>query len=182
MYKRIVCAGFGGQGIMVMGKLLAQAAMSQMKEVTWMPSYGAEVRGGTAHSMVIISDKEIAFGAFSEPDDCIIMNCPSFLKFEKLIKKDGIVIINTSLIRNVLKRNDLRSIRIPATGRAEEIGDVKVANMIALGAYQKASKIVPLENLIKALVKVIPKHHHDLIDLNITALKEGAKLADECKS
>lgn len=167
---------------MIMGKLLAQAAMDQEKNVTWMPSYGAEVRGGTAHSMVVISDKEIALAAFSKPEDCIVMNAPSFTKFKDLIKKDGIMVVNTSLIDEELKRKDLCLVKIPATKKAKELGNLRVANMVALGAYQRASRIVPMESLIKMLKVVIPPHHQNLIDLNKIALEEGAKLADEYKS
>ena len=178
MYREIVCAGFGGQGIMVMGKLLAQAAMKEMKEITWMPSHGAEVRGGTAHSMVVISDSEIASASILEPDDCIIMNRPSFLKFEQLVKKGGLMIVNSSLVEDNPKRDDIKIVRIPATERAVELGDIRIANMIALGAYQKIAKVVSMEDLIKVLEITIPKHRHNLIPLNKKALKEGARLAD----
>jgi len=178
MYKEIVCAGFGGQGIMVMSKLLAQAAMEEMKEITWMPSYGAEVRGGTAHAMVVISDSEIASPSISEPDDCIIMNRPSFLKFEQLVKKGGLIVVNSSLIEENSQRGDIKVVKIPATEKAIELGDVRVANMIALGAYQKITEVVLMEDLIKALEIIIPTHRHNLIPLNKKALQEGAKLAN----
>ncbi|MCK5305842.1 MAG: 2-oxoacid:acceptor oxidoreductase family protein [Candidatus Omnitrophica bacterium] len=182
MYKKIICAGFGGQGIMVMGKLLARAAMDEKKEVVWMPSYGAEVRGGTAHSKVVISDTQIASGLFLKPDDCIIMNRPSFLKFENLVAKGGTVIINSSLINDELKREDVKVIRIPATETAGELGNSKVANMVALGAYQGVSGLVSLNSLCDALKLVLPLHRHGLIDINIQALKKGAELVNECSS
>jgi 2-oxoglutarate ferredoxin oxidoreductase subunit gamma len=181
MYKEIICAGFGGQGIMIMGKLLAQAAMTEGRNVTWMPSYGAEVRGGTAHSMIIISDDNISLGVVRVPDDCIVMNRPSLLKFEKLMKKNGIMVINSSLIKDKVERNDLKIIKVPATEIAKQLGNIRIANMVALGAYQKASQILKIKSLIDSLKDVIPPHHHYLIDLNITALEEGAKLSNEYK-
>ena len=108
MKQEIVCAGFGGQGIMLMGKLLAQAASQAGYQVTWMPSYGAEVRGGTAHSMVVISDKDVACPAVFVPDMVLVLNKPSFAKFEPKIKKGGLIIVNTSLVDDKLKRKDVR--------------------------------------------------------------------------
>lgn len=162
---------------MVMGKLIAQAAMEEGKEVTWMPSYGAEVRGGTAHSMVVISENKVPLGVVFRPDDCIIMNRPSLLKFKKLIKENGIMVINSSLVKNEIKREDIKVIKVPATETARKLGNIKVANMVALGAYQKKSQILKTKSLIHALKKVIPLYHQHLIDLNITALEEGAKFA-----
>jgi len=182
MYKEIICAGFGGQGIMIMGKILANAAMYENQEVTWMPSYGAEVRGGTAHAKIIVSDKPVASGLFYEPQDCIVMNKPSFIKFEHKIKKNGLIVINSSLVSDETGRNDLKVFKIPATEKAKELGNIKVANMVALGAYQRITNIVKLESLIAILKDVFPVHRHAMLDINKQALTEGVKLADECKS
>ncbi len=182
MYKEIICSGFGGQGIMVMGKLIANAAMKENKEVTWMPSYGAEVRGGTAHSKIIVSDKPVASGLFYEPQDCIVMNRPSFIKFEHVIKKNGLMIINSSLVSDKTDRDDLKIVRIPATEKAKELGNIKVANMVALGAYQRITNLVKLESIIAILKDVFPPYRHIMLDINKQALHEGVKLADEYKS
>lgn len=177
MFKRIVCAGFGGQGIMVMGKLISQAAMLEGKEVTWMPSYGAEVRGGTAHSMVTVSDDEISSAAFTLPHDCIIMNRPSLLKFEKRIISGGLMVINSSLVHDEVKRKDITGIKIPATEVAKDLGQIKVANMVILGAYQAITKLVSFSSLVESLEVVIPPHRKNLISLNIKALEKGRVLA-----
>ena len=182
MYKEIICAGFGGQGIMIMGKILANAAMRENREVTWMPSYGAEVRGGTAHSKVVVSDKPVASGLFYEPDDCVVMNRPSFIKFESKIKKKGLIVINSSLVSDEVNRGDLKVFKIPATETAKKLGNIKVANMVALGAYQKITGIVKLESIMDVLREVFPQHRHQMLDINTQALHEGVKLANEHKS
>ena len=134
MKEEIIFAGFGGQGIMLMGKALSYAAMNNGKHVTWMPSYGAEVRGGTAHSMVIISDEIIASPVVKEPSMCIVMNRPSLQKFETKVKKNGFLIVNKSLIDIDAERKDIDILNIPATSMASELGNLKVANMVMLGA------------------------------------------------
>jgi 2-oxoglutarate ferredoxin oxidoreductase subunit gamma len=182
MYKEIICAGFGGQGIMVMGKLIANAAMKEGMEVTWMPSYGAEVRGGTAHSKMVVSDKPIASGLFYEPEDCIVMNRPSFIKFEHKIQKNGLIMINSSLVGDKTDRVDLKIVRIPATEKAKELGNIKIANMVMLGAYQKITNLINLESIIGVLKDVFPPHRYQMLDINKKALHEGVKLADEYQS
>ncbi len=171
---QIVLAGFGGQGILFMGKMLAQAALMENKHLTLMPSYGAEVRGGTAHSMVIISDLEIASPYVSEPDICVVMNNPSLKRFEPRVKKRGVLIINSSLCEEKVKRNDIKTIKIPATSMAEKIGDGRVANMILLGVLAGASGIFSLKSAIDSLEALIPAHRKGLIPLNKKALMKGA--------
>src|SRR3989338_680021 len=124
--EEIICAGFGGQGIMLMGKLLSYAGMKRRYNVTWMPSYGAEVRGGTAHCMVVISDKDIPSPILDKPDICIVMNAPSMIKFERSVKKGGLLIINTSLIPDKLRRRDLNVIKLPFTDIAQRLGSIRV--------------------------------------------------------
>jgi len=148
MKEEIICAGFGGQGIMVLGKFLAQAVMREGNFfVTWIPSYGAEVRGGTAHSMVVISDKEIASPLVSYPNTSLIMNQPSLDKF--LPKTKELVILNSSLANcadNLY--NNLEILKIPATEMAKELGDVRVANTILLGVYLKKRKLISLKTML----------------------------------
>ncbi len=175
MREEIICAGFGGQGIMSMGKLLAQAALLENKQVTWMPSYGAEVRGGTAHSMIIISDEPIASPVILWPDVCFVMNSPSLSKFEMQVKAGGLLIINNSLAKTEPTRLDISILKFPFTDLALELGNARVANMLALGAYLAKKKIILLESVISSLEEIIlsnPALHR----LNVKALKEGMKL------
>lgn len=173
MREEFICAGFGGQGIMLMGKLLAHAAMNEGKFVTWMPSYGAEVRGGTAHSMVIISDEVIPSPLVTEPNICIVMNRPSLQKFEKRVRKKGLLLLNKSLIEVDAVRKDIGVLNIPATDIAVELGNTKIANMIMVGALIAKRAILPLKALIGALKDVMPESHKDMVPLNEKALKKG---------
>lgn len=172
MQKReeVIFAGFGGQGIMLMGKALSYAAMNKGKFVTWMPSYGAEVRGGTAHSMVIISDEPIASPIVKEPDICVVMNQPSLQKFEAKVKKDGLLIVNKSLIEIKPKRKDIDILEIPATDIAIELGNPKIANMVTLGAILAKRNILSIQFLIDALRDVIPE---SMISINEKAVRKG---------
>ncbi len=170
MKEEIICAGFGGQGIMFLGRLLASVAMKEGKFVTWMPSYGAEVRGGTAHSMVVISDKEVASPVVTSPATAIVMNQPSLDKFLPKTKPKGLIIINTSLARMDNSKADLDILKIPATEMAAQLGNVKVANMVVLGAYLAKKKIFPLEGAIHALRETMTTQ---LQKLNEEAVKAG---------
>lgn len=173
MREEIIFAGFGGQGIMLMGKVLSYAAMKNGKHVTWMPSYGAEVRGGTAHSMVIISDEVIASPVVKEPSICVVMNKPSFQKFENKVKKRGILIVNNSLIDTDAKRKDIDILNIPATSMASTLGNPKTSNMIVLGALLAKRNILPLTLLIEALKDVLPVSHQNMIPINERAIRKG---------
>ena len=173
MKEEIIFAGFGGQGIMLMGKAISYAAMSDGKHVTWMPSYGAEVRGGTAHSMVVISDEIIASPVVKEPSICIVMNRPSLQKFETKVKIDGLLIVNKSLIDIDAARKDIDILNIPATIMASELNTLKSANMIILGALLAKRNIVSLESLIDALKDVLPVSHHNMIPINDKAIRKG---------
>jgi len=168
----ILFAGFGGQGIMFMGKLMAQAGMKAGKHVTWMPSYGAEVRGGTAYSMTKISLEEIANPTVTDPDILVAMNEPSLVKYEPKLKSGGILVINTSLISAHPKRKDISVVTVPMTGIASNIGDTRCANMIAIGALIKSSKILPLKIAVNALKDML-KNKEELFLLNKKALEKG---------
>jgi len=171
-HEKIVCAGFGGQGIMLMGKLLAEMGMNKGFEVSWLPSYGAEVRGGTAHSMVHITDENIASPTISKPTTCIVMNKPSLVKFMGRVTEDGLLIVNTSMIDKIVERKSVRIIALPLTDLAYDLGNIKVANMIAVGAFIKLKKIFSLESAKSALKKILPSKQ-DIISINEKALKKG---------
>lgn len=172
--EEIVCAGFGGQGIMFLGKLVAQAAMTEDLHVTYLPSYGAEVRGGTAHCNVIISSEEIASPVIGKPTSAIVMNHPSLLKFEEKVRPGGLLIVNSSLALGSVSRKDIDVIEIPVTEIADSLGTVQVANMVALGCYLQQRPIVPLSTVMDCVEEVLPKRRHDLLEVNRTALREGA--------
>jgi 2-oxoglutarate ferredoxin oxidoreductase subunit gamma len=173
---RIIIAGFGGQGIILTGKLLAYSAMIENKEVTHMPSYGAEMRGGTAHCSVIISDQPIASPVVSNPDISLVFNQPSKTKFESKIKNNGKILINDSLVKEKTKRDDIDAYYIDATNLADQIGNVRSANMVMLGALAKITNIVKLETIIDSLSKVISARNRSLIEINTKALKKGFDL------
>lgn len=171
--EEIIFAGFGGQGIMLMGKVLSYAVMNNGQHVTWMPSYGAEVRGGTAHSMVIVSDEIIASPVVKEPSVCIVMNKPSLEKFETRVKKNGLLLVNKALIDIEVTRKDISILNVPATSMAAELGSLKSANMVILGALIAKKSIVPLGSLIDALKDVFSAAHHELISINEKAIRKG---------
>lgn len=151
----LLFAGFGGQGIMFMGKLMAQAGLNCRKFVTWMPAYGAEVRGGTAYSVTKISDKEIANPVITAPDILVAMNEPSLAKYENRIKPKGVLIINSSLVNIKPSRRDIKIISIPMTQIASKLGNARSANMIAIGAILKHSKIFSLRAVTTALKEML---------------------------
>lgn len=171
-HEEIICAGFGGQGIMLMGKLLAEVGMKEGYNVTWLPSYGAEVRGGTAHSMIHISTGKIASPTVSEPTTCVVMNKPSLVKFMNRVKKGGLLLINTSMVDKIVEKNAVRIVGLPLTQLASELGNIKVANMIALGALIRLKKLFSLKNILNGLSMVLPKKE-GLIAINEKAIKLG---------
>lgn len=174
--EEMIMAGFGGQGVMLMGKLLCYAGMKEDKEVSWMPSYGPEMRGGTANCTVIISDEMIASPVVSKPSTVIVMNRPSLDKFEPQIKEGGNLFINTSLIDKEPERDDINVIKVAANGIANELGNTKVANMVMLGAVVTKLGLVEFEALLDALESVLPEHRHNLLSLNEQALDKGKEL------
>ncbi len=177
MLQEMIFAGFGGQGVLSMGKLLAYAAMKEGKEVSWMPSYGPEMRGGTANCMVNISDQPISSPVVQAYDVAVVFNLPSLKKFEPLVKKGGILIWESSTIKEAPTRDDIRVFAIPAIEKASnEIGNLKVMNMITLGALIGANPMVKPESLVKALEDTLPPRHHKLIPVNEKAIKLGMSL------
>ncbi|TYB32186.1 MAG: 2-oxoacid:ferredoxin oxidoreductase subunit gamma [Candidatus Mcinerneyibacterium aminivorans] len=176
MEHRIIMAGFGGQGIMVMGSMLTYAAMKEGKETSWIPSYGVEQRGGTANCSVVVSDEIIAAPIVDNPDMAIIMNRPSLDKFEPRMVKNGLLLINDSIVEREVERDDLEVIRIKANDIAIELGNKRIANMVMLGALTKKTGIVKIETLKNSLKDVLSKRRHDLIGINQKALDKGADL------
>jgi len=168
----ILLAGFGGQGIMLMGKLLATAGLALRKNVTWMPSYGAEVRGGTAYSMTKISDKEIANPIITSPDILVVMNEPSLTKYEERLKPKGLMILNKSLIRSKPRRKDISVVSIPMTQIASKLGSIRSANMVAMGVLLKRSKLFPIRVIVSALREML-SGKEDVFLLNKKAIEKG---------
>ena len=171
--ERIIVAGFGGQGVMLAGKIVVHAGLSAGLNVTYIPSYGAEVRGGTAHCHVIVSEGEIASPIIVKPDVCLVMNSPSLFKFADRVQAGGYLIINSSLVDEPVTREDISDLRIPANQIAEERGSLKAANMAMLGAYIKHSNLLSLDDLQKSIEDFLPPRHRDLLKVNLAALQDG---------
>lgn len=176
MKKEIIIAGFGGQGVLSMGKILAYSGLMDDKEVTWMPAYGPEQRGGTANCTVIISDDRIASPVLSKYDIAIVLNQPSLDKFQPKVKPGGIIFYEENGIINLPTRTDISCYKVSAMEKAAEMRNAKVFNMIVLGAMLKVCPIVSTEGLEKALYKSLPERHHNLVPLNMEAVKEGMSL------
>ncbi len=174
MQNETVIAGFGGQGVLFTGKVMAYTGMEDGLEVTWFPSYGPEMRGGTANCTVIISDDEIGSPQVLNPRAAIVMNQPSLDKYEELVVPGGYLAVNTSMTNRGAKRGDIEVIEVPATELAEEIGDKRLANSIMLGALAARADFLKMESLEKALVKSLPGGKKDLVEINLRALKKGA--------
>jgi 2-oxoglutarate ferredoxin oxidoreductase subunit gamma len=178
--ERVVIAGFGGQGIILAGKLLAQAAMKVGREVTYMPSYGAEVRGGTANCMVVIAKDPISSPVIDSPDAVIAMNKASVEKFAPKLKSGGLLIFNSSLVDQTPKINDsVEIIPLPADKIAQGLGSTKVANMVALGAYLQKCGLFGPDVAAECLPDVLAERYHVTIPLNTKALQKGAEFVKE---
>jgi len=175
MTEKIIIAGSGGQGIMLLGKVLAESAMREAKFVTWLPSYGAEVRGGTAHCMVIISSREIGSPYVQKADTLIIMNAPSLEKFKDRIKDKGLLIVNSSLAKASLNKN-VSTLNYPFTDIAVKLGNIKIANMVALGCFIAQKKFLEIKSVLKVISDIAPPDKRSLIEINQKALLEGAGL------
>ena len=173
--ESIICAGFGGQGIMLLGKVLASAGMARGLHVTWMPSYGAEVRGGTAHCMVRIDSEQVATPIVSRTNTAIIMNGPSLDKFEPKVISRGLLILNTSLTDRRPGRDDIDVIEAPLTDEAIKLGNVRVANMIAAGVFTSKKQMFNKDMMVE-VVKQIGKGYEELISVNIKALERGIEI------
>mgnify|MGYP001599059510 CR=1 FL=1 len=179
MQTDFLISGFGGQGALFAGQLLAYAAMDAGYHVTWIPSYGPEMRGGTAHCTVIISDEEIGSPLVRNPQAVIAMNVPSLDKYEPLVAPGGVLVINSSMVAREATRTDIRAIAVPANTIAEELGSNKLANLILLGAMLAATNVLPLEALKKALAAHLPERHRGLLVANYEALQRGAGVLTE---
>lgn len=175
MLFKTIFAGFGGQGVLSMGLNLAQAAMLEGKNLTYLPAYGAEMRGGTANCTVAISDEEIASPVASSPDFLVAMNEPSLVRFHNQVQSGGLFFINSSLIETDISRGDVDVIKVPANGMAEKLGNLKCANMVMLGAFTRKSNLVSLSTLIKGLEETL-KSKKNLIELNVKALTNGYEM------
>lgn len=173
----VTIAGFGGQGVLLSGGILAWAGMLDGLNVTWFPSYGAEMRGGTANCTVILSDRQIGSPIIEKPQALIAMNEPSAEKFCSRVRRGGFVVLNTSLISGNYDRKGIKTVRVPGNDLAAELGDPKVLNMVMLGAYAGATGAVRLESVVKALQENLPAHRQSLLDANCRALRRGYEIA-----
>ncbi len=175
--SKIIIAGFGGQGVVLTGNILTRAGMAEDKHVTGMVSYGAEMRGGTANSTVVISDNDIASPFVVNPNIAIILNQPSLDKFEEKLLPNGLVVINTSMIRREIQRDDLEVVKIAATEIANKLGNVRVANIVSLGAFIKKSGLLKTESVMQAIEDLFLSKKPKLVEINKKAFQEGA---DNC--
>jgi len=166
MLDEIIIAGFGGQGILLMGRLIAHAGMLEGKNVAWMPSYGPEMRGGTANCTVIISSEEVASPVVPNPITLIAMNQASLDKFEPLVEREGIIILNKSLISRDVNRDDLEVVKVPANDIANELGNLRVANMVVLGSYIAKRRTVKMETIVRVLEEALGEKSEKMIALN----------------
>jgi len=179
MKKRIICAGFGGQGIMFLGKLIAYTMMHEGKHVTYIPSYGPEMRGGTANCNVIVADDEIDSPMVDEADAVIVMNQPSYEKFKSAVRPGGLLIVNSSLINVTDPPKDAKLVEVPATDIANEMGNVRLANMIIMGVYNTAEKLIDVEKIFAALPKFLGGKKERFIPINKEAILKGAEVYAE---
>lgn len=179
MKAEIIIAGFGGQGVLSMGKILAYSGLMENKEVTWMPAYGPEQRGGTANVTVIVSEERISSPILSQYDVAIVLNQPSLDKFESKVKPGGILIYDGFGIINPPTRKNINVYRIDAMDKAAELKNSKVFNMIVLGGLLKVCPIVSTDGLNKALYKTLPERHHGLIPLNMEAVEAGGQIIEK---
>ncbi len=174
--EKMILAGFGGQGIMSLGQIIAYAGMIEDKNVTWLPSYGPEMRGGTANCNVIVSDQPIASPLVNHASTVVVMNKPSLEKFESHVAPGGKLYINSSLINVKVTREDIKVYYIPASDLAAKIGNVRVANMIILGAFLKNTNLLGHDSIHEALLKVLGPGKEHLVDINESALMKGESL------
>ena len=177
MQTEIILAGFGGQGIMFAGQLLSYAAMDAGREVTWIPSYGPEMRGGTANCTVVIADEEIGSPVVKNPDVALVMNLPSLDKYEPLVKPGGVLVINASMVDRGARRSDINSVAVPCNEIAEGIGSPRLANMVAVGALLTACSVLSMAEIEAALNAHMPGRHKNLLPKNLEALQKGAECA-----
>jgi len=178
MLEEIIIAGFGGQGVLSMGQILCYSGIMENKEVSWMPSYGPEMRGGTANCITIISDEKISSPIIAEFDTAIVLNQPSLDKFENSVKPGGVLLYDNTNIIKPPTRTDIKIYKLEATNEAKEMKNTKILNMIMLGAFLKIKPIIKFENIVAGLKKVLPERYHNLLPLNEQALKKGMELVN----
>lgn len=178
-YEDIVMAGFGGQGLMFIGKLLAYSGMKEGKHVTWIPSYGPEMRGGTANCTIVISDEEIGSPVTSHPHAVVVMNNPSLEFFEPRLQQDGLLLFSSSMVNRPITRKDIKFMAVPATEIAASVGNEKAANMVMLGAYVALTKTVSKKSIIAGLKELYEKKT-ELLEVNMRAFEEGIRFATKC--
>ncbi|MCI0396079.1 MAG: 2-oxoacid:acceptor oxidoreductase family protein [Chloroflexi bacterium] len=176
MENSIIIAGFGGQGVLLGGQLLAYAAMDDGRHVTWIPSYGPEMRGGTANCTVIISDAPIGSPILARPDVAVVLNQPSFDKYEPQVKANGLLVVNASIVTARSERSNIEAVYVPANAIAEELGTAKMLNVAALGALLARRPILPMEAVERALAKYLAEKPH-LVEANYRVLRRGWELA-----
>ncbi|RLD46583.1 MAG: 2-oxoglutarate ferredoxin oxidoreductase subunit gamma [Bacteroidetes bacterium] len=179
MTEEIIIAGFGGQGVLSMGKILAYSGIMEDQEVSWMPSYGPEMRGGTANVTVIVSDERISSPTLTKFDTAIILNQQSMDKFEESVKPGGILLYDPNGITHHPTRKDIKIYKVEGARLAADMGNTKIFNMVVLGAYLKVKPIVKLDNVVKGLKKSLPERYHNLIPLNVEAIETGMGHVEE---
>lgn len=179
MTEEIIIAGFGGQGVLSMGKILAYSGIMQDQEVSWMPSYGPEMRGGTANVSVILSDERISSPILQHFDTAIILNQQSLDKFEQSVKPGGVLLYDPSGITRHPERKDIRIFKVAATDEALKMQNARVFNMIVLGAFLQIKPLIKMENVSKGLEQSLPQRHHHLIPMNLEAVERGQSIVEE---
>jgi 2-oxoglutarate ferredoxin oxidoreductase subunit gamma len=179
MHEEIVIAGFGGQGVQLMGQLLAKSGMEEEKYVSFLPSYGPEMRGGTTNCNVILSDEPVGSPIVSEPTSAMVLNLPSMTKFEPTVLKDGILIVNSSLIDVRSDRTDIRTFYIPANDIAHDVGNARTANMVMIGAYLALTNAVSVDSFMHCLKEAFGERRAHLLDVNRKAIDAGAAAVKE---
>jgi 2-oxoglutarate ferredoxin oxidoreductase subunit gamma len=175
MHHEIIISGFGGQGALFAGQLIAYATLAEGRHVTWMPSYGPEMRGGTAHCTVIVSDDVIGSPLVRQPTAAVVLNPPSFERYERLVQKHGLLLVNASLISAPARRSDIRRIDIHANEIAGELGKVQMANVVMVGAVAAATGVVKIETLDRVLEEHLSARRRDTLEPNKQALRRGAE-------
>jgi 2-oxoglutarate ferredoxin oxidoreductase subunit gamma len=175
MHEEVIISGFGGQGALFAGQLLTYTGMDEGWHVTWIPSYGPEMRGGTAHCIIILSSDDIGSPIIRRPSLCIVMNPPSMDKYEPLVRPGGLLVANSTLVRAKSAREDIQAVYIPANELAAELGNVKMANVVLLGAMLGMREILPIESVKRTLDEHIPERRKHIIEPNKRALDRGVQ-------
>jgi len=177
MHEEVIVSGFGGQGALFAGQLLTYTGMDEGQHVTWIPSYGPEMRGGTAHCIVILSDDDIGSLIIRQPTICIVMNPPSMEKYDSLIKSGGLLVVNSTLVPMRSARTDIETVYVPANELAAELGNVKMANVVLLGALLGKREILPIDSVKRTMDEHIPERRKHIIEPNKRALDRGVAFA-----